>query len=369
MKIGIITWFRYENYGTKLQAIALYSYLKEKGHEVKLIDFRVPRPKKIPLPLHTRIYKKINYTVLQQAQKKYKRQLAARSDLFDKVIQTMCDVTEIADTDLKYIDICNQFDLIICGSDQIWNPNWYHPYYYADFPEIKAKKVSYAPSMGIQTIPEEKKEPIQNSLKSFACVTVREEKAASMLEPLLGYHPQKVLDPTMLLSGKCWKDLFRLTVQNGQKYVLCYFLSDNRNHWKASMKFALRKGLAVKIIPQEGFSFFQRGNKYPDAGVKEFLELILNAEYILTDSCHGTVFSILLEKEFYLFERFKDDKYYSQNDRVRELIQQFGLQDHMLQYNSHKIVEKVPIDFTKVNLELNHLRARSEQILKDEIEE
>ncbi len=281
----------------------------------------------------------------------------------------MCDITRTIDNDEQYINVCNQFDLIICGSDQIWNPNWYHPYYYADFTEIKAKKISYAPSIGIQEIPEEMKAYIQKSLKGFAWVTVREEKAAALLQPLLGYHPQKVLDPTMLFSGETWKELLHLQVQSGQRYALYYFLSDNRNHWKACMKFARSKNLIVKIIPQGGFSFFRKGNKYPDAGVKEFLELILNAEYVLTDSFHGTVFSILLEKEFYLFERFKDDEYFSQNDRVRELIKQFDLEDHMLKYNSHNIEEKVPIDFIRVHLKLNSLRLKSEKILRNEIEE
>lgn len=371
MKIGIITWFRYENYGTKLQAIALQSYLREKGHDVELIDFQIPEPinsaKK--QSVSSRLYRKINYLALKCSRRMYKEQLKIRSCRLEQVIQEKCIIKKKAENDISFIGICNEFNLIICGSDQIWNPNWYHPYYYADLPGIKTKKVSYAPSIGIQSIPENTKLLIQKSLKSFSYVTVREETAASLLEPLLGYRPQKVLDPTMLMSGRQWKEMFQLTTQIQQRYILCYFLSDNRNHWNAVVKFAHKHNLSIKIIPQQGFSFFQKGEIHADAGVKEFLELIQNAEYVLTDSFHGTVFSILFEKGVYVFERFQDDLYSSQNARVMELVKQFGIEDHLIPYNSKNIEPKNPIDYSKVHATLNTLRSQSEKILQTEIKE
>lgn len=371
MKIGIITWFRFENYGTKLQAIALQGFLRNKGYDVKLIDFNIPETVALgkKKTLSTRLHRKLNYLALMKAQKKYSNQLETRCHRLEQVIYDKCVLTEKAEDNIAFIRICNQFDLIICGSDQIWNPNWYHPYYYADFPEIKTKKVSYAPSIGIEEIPENVKSSMQKSLKDFSWVTVREEKATLLLEPLLGYRPQKVLDPTMLYSGQQWKNLFQLRFKKNQRYLLCYFLSDNKNHWNAVIKFAYKHNLPMKIIPQQGFSFFQKGELHADAGVKEFLELILNAEYVLTDSFHGTVFSILFEKNVYVFERFQEDQYSSQNARVRELVKQFGIEDYLLPYNSKNVEIKKMIDYQKVRTILNILRSKSEKVLQTEIEE
>lgn len=366
MKIGIITWFRYENYGTKLQAIALQNYLSEEGYIAELIDFKVPVPSKSKKQkLYIRFFRRLNFCVLQFAKKVYKNELSIRSKRMESIIQEMCLVSKEIRSKGEFIEICNQVDLIICGSDQIWNPNWYDPYYFADFPEIKTRKISYAPSIGVQEIPEYLKPSIKDSLKNFSLITVREEKASMLLEPLIGYRPLKVLDPTMLFSGQEWQKRLRIIRAEEKKepYILCYFLSDNRNHFLAAKRFATERNLQIKLIPQEGFSFFQKAEKYPEAGVREFLELILNSKYVITDSFHGTVFSILFEKELYVFERFKNDKFFSQNDRVRELMNQFGLEERLIAYNSKRIFDKKNIDFKKVNCHLDYLKLQSKNIL------
>lgn len=369
MRIGIITWFRYENYGTKLQAIALQRYLRDAGHDAELIDFLVPEGRSLirKRQILYRIIGRINFEALKIAQKKYKDQLSLRSRRMEQVISEQCVVTEKAEDDETYMRICQNYDLLICGSDQIWNPNWYHPYYYADFPEIATRKASYAPSLGIRAIPDHLKGPLKNTLSKFSCITVREDAAARLLEPLLGYKPKKALDPTMLLMGERWKAMFDLVPNKNRRYVFCYFLTDNFWHWKAVRRFTSQFGLETVTIPQEGLSYFRKGDKSIDAGVKEFLELILNADYVLTDSFHGAVFSILLEKEVYLFERFKEDLYYSQNDRVKELIAEFGIEDHFIRFNSNTIKPVDPINYKIVSEKLNLLREQSETILIDMI--
>ena len=271
MNIGIITWFEHENYGTKLQAVALQFYLKKHGYNVQLINFVTPDEKKLKKPtFQQKIKNKFNYLALKHAKGIYADELTLRSHRMKQVISDLCVCTQKAMDDRAYIHLCSQFDLLIFGSDQIWNPNWYHPYYYADFPEIHTRKVSYAPSMGIREMPENVKELIRGSLKAFDVVTVREERAADLLEPLMTYRPQKVLDPTLLLDKSTWEGIFDLQDKKSKPYILCYFLSDNKNHWAAAQKFAKNKSLDVRIIPQSGFSFFQKGTICADAGIKEF---------------------------------------------------------------------------------------------------
>lgn len=378
-KIGIITWFKYENYGTKLQALALQAYLKQIGYKVELIDFRIPE-------VHSILKKKsffqftqkiVNWLVTRLAKYLYREKLLLRSQRMKNVIKEYCTISDYAEDDATYIAICNQYDILICGSDQIWNPNWYHPYYYADFPEIRPKKISYAPSIGIQDIPDSLKALMKKSLKSFSYITVREERAAQLLEPLIGYFPEKVIDPTMLLSGQQWIELLGIdnkSSYNGKKndnnefqYVLCYFLSDNRKYWNAAKKFAKMHNLPIKIIPQGGLSFFEKGDICAEAGVKEFLEFILNATYVLTDSFHGTIFSLLMEKEVYIFERFQEDNYFSQNSRIKELVKQFGIEEHFLPYGTSSITEKEYIDYTNIKKHLYLLQTNSNEILLNAI--
>lgn len=366
MKIGIVTWFDFENYGTKLQAIALQYYLRSRGNTVELINFKVPgrlpfaRRKKICLKLFS---EKFSYWALKCAQIKYREQLNVRSHRLKNVIQEKCTVTEKVEDDDSYVKICNKFDLLVFGSDQIWNPSWYHPYYYADFPEIKSPKIAYAPSLGVRKIPDDLKEVIKKGLAKFALVTVREERAQQLLKPLLGYLPAKVLDPTLLLSGQQWKEMFQIKSKRTRPYQLCYFLSDNWNHWRAIKKIAEQNNLEVIILPQTGFSFFKEGIICADAGVKEFLELISNAEYVFTDSFHGTVFSLLFEREVYIFERFMPDKFFSQNDRVIDLAKQFELEDHLVKYNSYEIALQKRIPYQKVNSILEKMRTYSKNVI------
>lgn len=369
MHIGIITWFDYENYGTKLQAIASYVYLKRLGHEVKFVDFFPPKKQKNNnVNFLGRVQNKANYLALKYAAQIYEDKLCTRSYRMKQVISDLCECTEKIMNDREYIDACNQFDLLICGSDQIWNPNWYHPYYYADFAEIQSRKISYAPSIGVHVIPENIEERMRESLKKFETISVREERAAELLQRIIGYHPKKVVDPTMLLSKNEWENLIFLHEKKVKPYVLCYFLSDNRNHWLAARKFAKERDLDLAVIPQGGFSFFQKAEIHADTGVREFLELIKNSQCVLTDSFHGTVFSILFEKEFYIFERFKQDQCVSQNDRVIELVKQFDVQNHLLKFNSRKIVDQPPIDYKKIRCTLNKLKAESESFLISAIE-
>lgn len=368
MKIGIITWFLYNNYGSKLQAIALQRYLRNLGHDVWLINFPPPKPAKFRRRVKF-LDRALNSVTIRIARRVYHGALTERSERLEHAMQTYCNLTEPIGNDADFIRICNRFDLLIAGSDQIWNPNFYHPYYYAAFPDIKPRKVSYAPSLGIQEIPKEKQEPMRKAIETFSYVTVREKAGALLLEKLLGYRPQTALDPTMLLTKKDWMELLGLQAKEGQKYALCYFLTDNRTHWHTAAQFAKEKRLELRIIPYMGLSYFCKGKKYMDAGVWEFLDLILNAEYVLTDSFHGTVFSLLFQKEVYTFTRFRDDKDFSQNDRVRELAAQMHIGDHLLPFNARKVPNIPPIRYEEMNQTLGRLRKRSEAILREELVE
>lgn len=364
MKIGIITWFSGTNYGTHLQAIALQKYIRSLGYEVWIINFEVNANTR-KVGFWEKVCRQPQKYMTKYAQRKYKEEIASRDNAFKKMIQCQCCMTERINTKEEYIRVCNQFDLLICGSDQIWNPNWYHRAYYADYAEITAEKISYAPSMGINTIPEKFQDEIRRSLQSFRAVSVREEKGAEILESLSPVKPQVVVDPTLLLKAGEWSELALRKSLVQEPYVLSMFLTDRREHWRAANRFAKKKNLEHVIIPYCGFSYVQPGKIFADAGIEELLALIKNATYILTDSFHITVFSLIFNRQFITFQRFRENDLTSQNARVNNLLKIAEIPERMISYKSKHVPDMGDIDYKTVNKYLDEKINKSKAYLRE----
>lgn len=361
MKIGIITWFTYENYGTKLQALALQGYLKKQGYSVKLLNFQPPtvEESRNKTSIKQKIINKKKAFDNQRAQKKYAQQFKKRSIAFKEIIEENCKLTQPINDDQKYIEIANDFDILICGSDQIWNPNWFHPYYFAGFEEIKAVKIAYAPSIGVKKIGENEKIKIQKCIKDFAAIAMREKSGQVEIQKLTNLNVKQVLDPTLLMNANEWEKILKIKSTNeNEPYVCCYFLGDNKKHWNAVFNYAKQKDMKVKIIPQQGPAYFKNGEVQASAGVDNFVELIKNAKIVFTDSFHATVFSVIFHKDFYVFERFQETESGSQNSRIYDFLKLVNLRKRLIKFNTNIIGIQTPIDYSKI-----------ENILKNEINE
>ena len=353
MKIGIITWFGGGNYGTNLQAIALQGYLRKLGYSVQLLNFEIEAPKKEKLSFLQKIKRQPQKYAIKYALKKYKTQIETRYQKMKAEIQRNCVFTEKITSEQNYIDVCNKCDILICGSDQIWNPNWYHRFYYADYDQIQSRIISYAPSMGVNAIREEQADEIKRSLSRLSAVSVREKKGVALLKSLSLQEPAVVVDPTLLLDAKDWNAIFPTQKPCEEKYILSMFLTDNASHWRAAQIFAKSTGLKQIVIPYCGFSYFQNAEIKVDTGIQDFLNLIRGAEYILTDSFHVTVFSLIYRKQFYTFERFKEDAFSSQNERIRNILEIANVSDRLVPYGTHRIDFKNDIKYNAVVDTLN----------------
>lgn len=360
MKIGIITWFTGSNLGTSLQAIGLQRYLRSEGHEVQIINYEVDSPDmKQKRSFWHKITDQPQKYAMKYATWKYKTEIANRDQKIKDAVITNCILTDRIYNEAELIAVCNSFDLLICGSDQIWNPNWYHRFYYADYDEIKTRRVSYAPSMGVNFISEELKEKIKRSINKFDKVSIREEKGAKLLAPYTKEEPMVVVDPTFLLNSADWEKIFpKKHKENFPKgYVLSMFLTDKREHWKAACSFASEKGLRHVIIPYCGFSYMQHGEVHANTGPEDMLEFIRGAQYVLTDSFHITAFAIIHRKQFYTFQRFQENQFTSQNSRIGNLLKIAELEDYLMPYGCKKIIEYKSIKYN-----------RHEEILQAEIQ-
>ena len=147
-----------------------------------------------------------------------------------------------------------------------------------------------------------------------------------------------------------------------------YLLSYHSEHWRAIKRFAMENSLQIVGIPVVGREFyFYGGKKIVDAGPFEFLKLLSGAKYVFTDSFHATSFSIILEKQFYVFERFDPRGRYSQNSRVNSLLEEYGLTDRLLKHCSTHITEKNDIDYRKVTTEHSEFIEHSKTYLNHAI--
>ena len=370
MNIGIITWFHGPNYGTCLQAIALQKYLRNQGFHVEIINFRVivNNGEEKKSLWHRICYQPEKY-LTKYSFKKYRKDIEKKDRMLKAIIESQCILTDEIHSREDFIKICNGFDLIICGSDQIWNPNWYHKFYYVDYPEISTRKISYAPSLGINKISEDKKKKIQRSLSGFEAISVRERKGAEILEPISPVKPCVVVDPTFLLDVKDWSNIAsKANMAESGEYVFCMFLTDKFAHWKAAYSFAKKKGLRLAIVPYGGFSYMQKGALYTAASVGDWLALIRDARYVITDSFHVAVFSIIYERQFYIFQRFKENEYTSQNARVDNLLEITGTKDHYIRYGSCRIAVNKDINYREIKEMLKKEIETSKQFLKQAIE-
>lgn len=369
MKIGIITWFTGPNYGTNLQAIALQYYLRSRGYEVNLINYEVSPvivTKSKKSFIRKALYQPKKYAI-KFALNRYKPQIIERDKKLRNSITTKCILTSKIKTTDELVKICNGFDLLICGSDQIWNPNWYDKFYFADYAGITTNRISYAPSMGVNAIPDSLVAEIQHGLKQFKAVSVREEKAAELLSPYLTDKPQVVVDPTLLLTSEEWLDIFPEDTYEGNDYVFAFLLNDEKKHLEAIKNFAKILKCKLILVPYKGATYLQNADIRADAGLEDMLNLIRNAKYVITDSFHITVFSIIYRKQFYTFQRFKEDEFTSQNVRVTNLLRMVDLCERLIPYQSTKIdiLDDIRYDghIEKLNIEIE----KSKEFLKNSI--
>lgn len=370
MKIGIITWFSGTNYGTHLQAIALQAFLREMNRHVEIINYEVDVPQK--RPMIKRIMNQPRKFINNLAYKRFDSQIQLRNNKLKAIIKSNCILTDKIECDEEFVRKSNEFDLLICGGDQIWNPNWYHRFYYADYDAITTRKISYAPSIGVDEIPENQIENIRRSIEKFDYISIREKKGAEVVANLFDGEKkvEPVIDPAFLLNKNEWNEICKIKSKKvSYRYVLSMFLTDNQHHWKAAKRFADKEDCRLVVIPYCGFSYMQKAEIAADAGLEDVIALIREAEYILTDSFHITALAIIYHKQFYTFQRFKEVEFFSTNERVRNLLEIADCSNRFINYGAKRINDMTDINYKKIVPKLNKVIEESKKYLERAIGE
>ena len=376
MKAGLLTFHHAHHYGAQLQAYALMKAVTKAGADCEIIN-----------------YVRSDTT---EGNNLFKKGLSARSLLsnantilnYNKLKKRYHRFEDFVNCDMKLSpkfygtyealkDDAPEYDIYICGSDQIWNPliykeKTYDPAFFADFAH-SGKRVAYAPSFGINEIPGDKREELKNYLEGFEYLSVREKQGEKIILEISGRESRTVLDPTLLLTGGEWGG-HAADPAFGEPYILCYFITDARKYSEFVGALSAKYNLPVVSLCGSRRVVAQTRHTVLDAGPREFLGLFRNASMVCTDSFHGTVFSINFNKQFYCFESAqKAEK--TVNSRLYNILEKLGLVSrifsHTMEINDFiKLAasDSAAINFTEVEHRLGEERELSFKYLKNSLQ-
>lgn len=290
--VGILTFINANNYGAVLQAYSLQKKLEEMGADCELIDYRCPAIEEMhrlrTLSLHNSFKKNI-------ANIRFNLYQAPRRKAFIRFKSTMkispnYTLDSISETNSKY-------DLFLTGSDQVFNLSLTKGdiTYFLDFAEPNKKKVAFAASLG--SFVEEEKTRYQKLLSSFDAISLREQSAIRLFEEKLSIKADFVPDPVFLHSKEEWINLLSLK-EKQESYVLLYSLHNLPLSYEIANRIAREKGKKLFVITKSMKPAGSMNRLLKNESPKSFLEWIMNADTVITDSFHGTAFSLIFEKEF-----------------------------------------------------------------------
>ena len=376
MKVAIVTQFG-DNYGNKLQNYALQQLLLSLGHDASTIIIKDGNKLNYPedalsvikkfSPFYMKavlssrfknkypyknsrdgVWKSIRFAkngLVNELNEQRKKAFANFSKLHLKI-----DTLPYIPGDYRYPD---NYDAYICGSDQIWNPNYSSTSsaYFLQFAP-QQKRVAFAPSFGISELPEVIKPLYREWLNGIPILSVREEKGAEIIKSLTGREVPVLPDPTMCLSAAEWESIEKRPDFARGKYVLTYFLGNETNKYRRYIeKYAKKNHLRIINL------FDMREPDFYLADPAEFVWLIHHADTIFTDSFHGTVFSLIFHVPFVVFERVESGGS-GMSSRIDTLLKLTGMEERRFGWTPLDRIHSISFSESDISIALRVEKAR-----------
>ena len=376
-RIGVITIVKVNNYGAELQAMATTHVLHGMGFKVEIIDYcyyknwnfkdtRMSVPF-IPLSkkgkfLYWLKYRLVNFMVawilpiiLPSVQRRNRR-----FEEFHRINTPMSkrymSMPELYNAKMDY-------DVYIVGSDQVWNPSAsssIEPYFLTFAPK-HVKKIAYASSFGVSEIEGSLQSKYKKLLENIDYISVREQSGVDLVRCLTGQIATCVLDPTLMIANDNWDSIMRVYPNMPNKYILVYQLLPSESIYHLATNLAKELDCAVYYLAKRAY-----GIKVPsgiktikDAGPAEFVWLIKNASCVITNSFHGTAFSVNFSVPFYSVL----DSKRKGNARIVSLLESVDLMNRIV-FEGTEIPKFSVYESAPVQQKIEGMRADSMSFLK-----
>lgn len=362
MKVGIVTFNSAHNHGAVLQCWALQEYLKEEGHEPHVINYRInpiDRLYRIYKPRNPFPVKPLNQLVhVAQDLKAFNRDKNKflKYKKFEHFIRYRLNTTKPIYNYEQLVEHKFDYDALIAGSDQIWNGGFtrLNPGYFLAFGSEDMKRISYAASIGKEELTERESLLFEKYIDNFDAISVREDKAKEQVQKFTDQEIKVVLDPTLLLSKENY-DKLKKNPKIKEEYIYVHNVHltkvDERLNAMAE-ELSKRTGLPI-VHNRADYNLYNEKQKFLSGGPEEFLGWIANARYVIANSFHAAVFSIIYEKEFIIIPHFKNP------ERMRFLLESFDLEHHLLDDP-----EELPIDLSELSVDYNMVKDKW-RVLRD----
>ena len=379
MKIGIITVQKAPNYGAVLQCYALWKYLELQGYDCEVIDLcreihkdfvksKRFSPYKI-LSTYNRIRKFLadlfpfistNRVKKRQFERKYKQELDVLNIKFAKFNSCIKYSKKYVSVDALYQNPPD-YDIYLTGSDQLWNPtqNYCIEPYFLTFVQNKGKKVSYATSIGQTVLPNKVINDYIKWLNTYTYISVREQSAVDMLQPYIEKDIYRTIDPTFLLKRENWEDIALEPLQ--RSYVFCFTLYKSMDLLLCAKRYAslYNKKMVFWMQSMDETRLIDANTiGRIDISPEEWLGYVKNADVVFTDSFHGSVFSIIYNRQFYAYIPLWNNR----GSRITDLLDLLQLNDRLI-----TDLDNVPnnmIDYINVDRILCKEREKSVSYIK-----
>jgi hypothetical protein len=369
-RIGIATVTTGFNFGSSLQSFASKVILNDLGYEADLLKLKgslitgrdIRLKKLFVMIIRSLIYKKNLKALTGHFLKTDKKKISQKTKkYFLEFNKNHLSPKEFSWSELKKKSKNDDYYSFICGSDQVWNGDtlYVDPFYYLEFAPDD-KKIAFAPSFGREKLADYNIKTISEKLIKFKALSVREEAGCKIIKNITGKDSLALVDPTLVVSKEKWNELFLLEkrfIEN--KYILVYFLDKPSDSAELYIE-RLKKELEIDVIGIP-YDFSSKNiSKYIDAGPIEFMNLVYNAEYVVTDSFHGTAFSLNFGTMFATFER-SYGKSGNQSSRILSILNKVDL---INTFEPSELLLK-NFDFTQVEYILKEEREKSTNYLKN----
>lgn len=369
-KIGILTFNWAVNYGAILQMFAEYTFIKNNSNsDLSIINYV---PDKLKNVYELKVFKGSFHP---KSLLKNFLTLISKKDLilkFRGFINNNFKLTKELKNTFELIKELYNFDIVIVGSDQVWNYYIVGEYlndYLLNFDIPNLMKISYAASLGKNEIPEEVINLFKNAIPKFDVISLREEKSKELLSNICKKDDiYVVLDPVFLLSKNEWlevADQSKFEIKH-KDYILIYMLEYNENLVQFALNLSKQTKLPVYSIEIPFFRYYKNKNKFiniNNAGPEDFVKLFYNASYVLTNSFHGTSFSLIFEKPFLTFAHSK------YNLRIENILKFYNLENNIIydKYHEHFKLNKIQMNITGNSKKIDALISHSKSFILNAI--